>query len=799
MSESLKRRIAIIAAILAMAFLTAPAAAQPVALDQLGRQLDQTETDLRTVDRALDARVDSTARKALRAKAVAAQGSATGVAGQFQDQLTLIDARIAGLGPIQPGVAEAADVTALRNRLGRQRSALDSAIKRGRLISIEAQQLVDEIDQSQAEELGQQITTRDAAPVSPAFWGAVISAAPRDLRRVYAFAAEGADQFRKGWRSGHPWTLLAGLILAAILSGPARSLGRRVGQHLLVEGAPGHRLRRSANALWRIVVGTAAPTLAAVALVQGAHWSDLVPERWSDLLDTFVVAVGISALIASIGGAVLMRSQPSWRLAPLSDETAKRLRPSTLLLAALALSTRMLDGFNTTVGASHAAVTAAHSLGALLHILLIGGTLVVIGKLRARRTAEGEEAGAAATASVAMGTLVAWMLVGVASVALLTGYVSFSLFLSRMVAWAAVVSSTFYLLLVATDDVAMSLFTRNSRVGATLSRALGLRGSAIEQFGVLLSGVLRVALVMLAIGLLLSPFGTDIGSIFGRLGVLAQGVDIGGVSVSPGTIVTGVAVLLVGLALVRLFTRWIDTKYLPTTDLDGSGRNSVSLVARYLGIVLAVLWALSSLGIGMEKIALLVSALSVGIGFGLQAITQNFVSGLILLAERPIKIGDLIRVGTDEGDVRRISVRSTEIELPDHSTLIVPNSELITKTVLNKTLSSPLGRIQLQFSVPIATDAEGVRNAVLEAFAAEPAILAEPEPKAFIDSIADGRILFNCFAHVGSPRAAYSARSNVLVALLGRFRADGINIDTVAQRLELVAPAGALGEGGQTE
>jgi potassium efflux system protein len=270
-------------------------------------------------------------------------------------------------------------------------------------------------------------------------------------------------------------------------------------------------------------------------------------------------------------------------------------------------------------------------------------------------------------------------------------------------------------------------------------------------------------------------------------------VEIGGVSISPGAILRGVVVLVFGLALVRLFMSWLETRYLPVTDLDNSARNSISLVARYVGIALVAIWSLASLNIGVERIALLLSALSVGIGFGLQAITQNFVSGLILLAERPIKIGDLIRVGTDEGDVKRISVRSTEIELPDHSTLIVPNSELITKTVLNKTMAGPLGRIQIQFSVPIHTDAQQVSAIVLEAFADEPAVLEDPAPSVFVDAITDARIMFNCFAHVSSPRAAYGPRSNILMVLLRRFREEGIEIGTVPQRLEVVPPAGAAG------
>jgi small-conductance mechanosensitive channel len=311
---------------------------------------------------------------------------------------------------------------------------------------------------------------------------------------------------------------------------------------------------------------------------------------------------------------------------------------------------------------------------------------------------------------------------------------------------------------------------------------------------VLLSGVVRLTLALIALGLFFVPFGTGsgIGTLIARLGLLAQGVQVGGIAVSPGAIVRGVAVLFIGLTLVRAFRRWLEEKYLPATDLDGSARNSVGLVARYVGIALAVIWALASLGIGIERIALLLSALSVGIGFGLQAITSNFVSGLILLAERPIKIGDWIRVGTDEGDVKRISVRSTEIALADHSTLIVPNSELITKSVLNKTLSGPLGRIQIQFSVPLEVDADRVSAIVAETFAAEPDILDDPAPKVFIDSIADGRIFFNCFAHVASPRVAYGARSSTLTVLLRRFRIENIDIGTKPQKMELISYSNAL-------
>ncbi|WP_210358464.1 DUF3772 domain-containing protein [Sphingomonas beigongshangi] len=767
------------------------ARAQAPSPGDLARQIDAAEIDLRSVDRALDGRVARGDIKTLRGKITNAQQDARNAAEQLHDQLALVDARIAQLGPAPKDGSEAPDIHAQRSRLAQQHSTLDAAVKRGNLLGVEAEQLLAEMDRTQAEELSERITARAPSPLSPDFWRQIAENLPRDLRRITAFLNQGTAQIATQWHGGLPWHAIVGAILALVLLFPARLIARRAGQRFLVEDAPGRRVRRSANAMWRVAIGTLMPTLAAASFVQGLRWSGLLPQRWSDLLDALVMAAGFSGFTMAIFGALLMRNQASWRIAPIGDEAAARLRPMTQLLSLLAFVTIMIEAFETSIGASNAAQVATQAGEALLHLALIVATLLVIATLRARRAAEQPDAAnTSATAWLGAATLLAWVVVIGAIGALLLGYVSLSLLLARMIGWTTVVGSSVYLLMAAVDDVATTLFRRSSRLGVVLVQGLGIRGSAVDQFGVLFSGIVRLALGIAALALLLNPFGAGAGvaAIFGRLGALAQGVQIGGIAISPGAILQGLLVLFVGLALVRAFMSWLENRYLPTTDLDGSGRNSVSLVARYVGIALAVIWALASLGIGVERIALLLSALSVGIGFGLQAITQNFVSGLILLAERPIKIGDLVRVGTDEGDVKRISVRSTEIELADHSTLIVPNSELITKSVLNKTLSNALGRIQLQFSVPLGTDADLVRSLVLQSFTEEPAVLDAPAPAAFIDGIANDRILFNCFAHVASARAAYPTRSAILLVLLRRFRERGIEIGTLPQKLEIIPP-----------
>jgi small-conductance mechanosensitive channel len=189
-----------------------------------------------------------------------------------------------------------------------------------------------------------------------------------------------------------------------------------------------------------------------------------------------------------------------------------------------------------------------------------------------------------------------------------------------------------------------------------------------------------------------------------------------------------------------------------------------------VGGIVVVAFALSALGIGVNRIAWIASALSVGIGFGLQAIVQNFISGLILLAERPVKVGDWVVLGTTEGDVKRINVRATEIQLGDRSTLIVPNSEFITKTVRNMTLANAEGRVLIRLPMPLTSDAQRVRELMLAACQAHPAVLAAPAPSLTLEGIENGQLIFQAIAYVASPRQAGSVRSDLLFSILDALR-----------------------------
>jgi len=775
--------------------MIAPAAAQDVdpiiaatrALDQDGREFD-------AVDAAFNGHTDATEVDSLQDRADAVKRDSALQVATLSAQLQLIDARITQLGPVTPGVIETPDIQAQRKLLSRQRSLVDSAIKRGKLLGIEADQLSTEIGRSRAEAFSERMSVQIASPLTPGFWGSLFRSLPRDGRRLSAFAAAETEAIKNGVLHGGLPAGLLGLIVAVVLIWPVRIGLRALGRRYVIARVPGNRIRRSSLALWLTLVGTLVPWLASVALVSGLRGGGMVAPAWDKLASNFEQSSFIAALIAALGGALLQRRQTSWRLIDITDETASRLRPWTFAAAAVTMLSVLLLAVRSGVGASGPVQAVTEVFAAILYIALVLGVLLTGAHMRAVsvRATDDERSDQSIVAFLSLTT---WGVMAVAAVSLAIGYVAFGYFLARFTVWIAVVAAALYLMLISVDDICSTTFRRDGRLADTVHHGFGVRRSLIDQFGVAVSALLRLLLILIAIGLVLVPFGTDVPTVFGQIGRIAQGITIGQVTISPGAILRAMAVLAIGLFAMRGIQTWLTTRYLPATELDAGARNSIAMVARYIGLILVVLWSLASLGIGVERIALLLSALSVGIGFGLQAITQNFVSGLILLAERPVKIGDWVRIGDQEGDVKRISVRATEIQIADRSTLIVPNSELITKSIVNKTLSDPIGRIQLQFSVPMGSDIAQVRAMLMAIYDAQGAVLDDPKPVLFIDSLHDGRINFNSFAYVNSPRAVYPTRSDIWFELLTKLPEAGIELGTTPQQVQWIGaqPTGAQG------
>jgi potassium-dependent mechanosensitive channel len=215
---------------------------------------------------------------------------------------------------------------------------------------------------------------------------------------------------------------------------------------------------------------------------------------------------------------------------------------------------------------------------------------------------------------------------------------------------------------------------------------------------------------------------------------------------------------------------------LPQTRLDAGVRNSVQTIFGYIGVIAAVLLASAQIGLDLQKIALIAGGLSVGIGFGLQTIANNFVSGLILLWERTIRVGDWVVVGSEQGFVRAIKARATEIETFDRGSLIVPNSNFVSGIVKNWVHNDRVGRIIVSINIAYESDVDQVRDLMIDAAKAQEEVLAIPSPSVLFAEFGDWAIKFNLICFVEDIERAERTRSDIHFEVLRRMREAGLRI-----------------------
>src|SRR5215813_3498154 len=215
---------------------------------------------------------------------------------------------------------------------------------------------------------------------------------------------------------------------------------------------------------------------------------------------------------------------------------------------------------------------------------------------------------------------------------------------------------------------------------------------------------------------------------------------------------------------------------MPRTGIDPSLQQSVATLIGYALLTAAIAFALGRLGIEAQQITVVAGALSVGIGFGLQPVVSNFVSGIILLAERPIRVGDWVVVKNEEGIVRRISVRATEIETFDRASVIIPNSEFITGAVKNLTHSDTMGRVTVKLRVTFDSDFEAVRDILVACAGEHPQVLQTPPPRVYLIAFGDIGLELELRFIVVNVNFSLTVKSDIQLAILERLRAAGVRI-----------------------
>jgi potassium efflux system protein len=258
-----------------------------------------------------------------------------------------------------------------------------------------------------------------------------------------------------------------------------------------------------------------------------------------------------------------------------------------------------------------------------------------------------------------------------------------------------------------------------------------------------------------------------------------DGFQVGKVRIVPSRIITGLFLFILIWMLSSWLRHKLERKWLVSAELAPSARETLVTIFGYVCFTLAVIIGLSVAGVNFSGLTIIAGALSVGIGFGLQNIVNNFVSGLILLFERPIKRGDWIIVGNTEGYVKKISVRSTIIQTFDRSDVIVPNSELISSQVTNWMLTDLGGRVRVPVGVAYGTDTNLVKRLLLEVAQSHPDIITDetaPKPLVLFLGFGDSSLDFELRCFIPNIDNRLSTKSDLNFAIDAIFRKHGVEI-----------------------
>ncbi|MEX3009973.1 mechanosensitive ion channel domain-containing protein [Hoeflea sp. TYP-13] len=487
----------------------------------------------------------------------------------------------------------------------------------------------------------------------------------------------------------------------------------------------------------------------------------------AQLLTSFFQFVVVLFFICRLAGTVLAPLHPHWRLVNVSDRGARTL---WWLIAAMTFVNAFdyLAGSVSDVLQSPVILTLARSLVAAV---IIGVILVVLSRIRPMRTEEGDRGAWPRSISIPLFVL------GVALIVMpFFGYVGLARFVATQVIVLGALVVTMYLGFLSARAVSEPEDFKSSALGRMLTNRFGLGPIAVEQIGLLCGLLIYAFVILFGVPIIFLVWGYHIRDIQGWVADSFSQITIGSVTISLSGILVGLLVFAIGYFISRWFQRWLDENVMRRSRMEDGLRNSVRTGVGYLGIALAAIIGLSVAGLNLSNVALVAGALSVGIGFGLQNIVNNFVSGLILLVERPFKVGDWVVTSSTQGYVRHISVRATEIETFQRQSVIVPNSEFINTPVGNWTHRNRLGRSEIAVGVSYDSDPRRVIALLEEIAATNDLVLRNPAPFVVFTGFGDSSLDFELRCYLSDVLSGLSVATDLRTKIFERFKEEGIEI-----------------------
>jgi small-conductance mechanosensitive channel len=261
-------------------------------------------------------------------------------------------------------------------------------------------------------------------------------------------------------------------------------------------------------------------------------------------------------------------------------------------------------------------------------------------------------------------------------------------------------------------------------------------------------------------------------------------LSIGGTAITIGSLIVGAGVVLVAFVIANVLGFWAQ-RLLRARGAEQGARFAVAKIIRYTVIAIGLIAGCDTIGLRLDALLAASAVVAVGIGFGLQNIAQNFVSGLILLFERPVRHGDFVRVGDTLGTVEDIGLRATHIVSRDEVTIIVPNSALVSAQVVNHSRPTTNLRIRIGVGVAYGTDTDRVKRALLDVAKNEPKVLKDPPPEVRLEDFGESSLSFALFCWIAHARDDLRIGSSLRFAIDHTFRREGIEIPFPQRDLRL--------------
>ncbi len=743
---------------------SAPAPQRPFAqlVDLWTRQLDRiaSRTDQANL---LPAEIDMLRDQATDVRA-AAMAAAALARNDLADTKKLLAPLEAKPGPDAPPESDA--VKAERQRLTELATVSEGRVKQGEVVIARADQLLDRLTKRRSEVVLETLLRRDASPLSREVWtklGPELADSAQTLWSAAAawsrngIAALGSD--------GHNLASLA--IWAAItiaLWWIGRELRRRFGRGNAQElGQRDRTIAAAIDGLGLVLV----PVLA-VWLIGKLLAASLPPPPIDMLVSALVARLVVLLLVFGMTATALSPNRPEWRVLPFTDASARLLSHSIrrLIVAGSALDFIYVAFSHS--GASHQAVSA---VGALVLAAIVA--LLTLPTL-ANRAWQAARPEGSDLPRVIGGTWwsIARLLLSVVVLSsigfALVGYATLAAHLHTAISETCILIAIALLLHRLATDVLETAAAPDTPSGRWVRHRFGLPPDSEVRGQYLVLLLFDTILVMLLAVAIPTAWNVDIDAILQGFGHLLRGVKVGGVTISLGNV--GMAILAFGVCMLiaRLIRSIVRDRVLPTVDAPLPLRQSIDAGLNYAGVLVAILVGVGALGVDFTNLAIVLGALSVGIGLGLQNIANNVISGVILLMERPIKAGDWVVVNGHEGFVRRINIRATEIETFQRTHVIVPNSMFLQSPVINRTYADTSSRVEIQITVPLPTDATRLETILREAALGHPRVLRVPAPIVRFVRVAVAGLDFELFVFVSNLEDRLTVMNDLNRTLLAR-------------------------------